>query len=177
MVKVPFWAHPKSWRLSRGTYSYSKARVEYEYSDSYEKKLALLNLELDYNRKTLADHTTEKFKLDYEYNKNNIPQRKYEKEMANLKGEIYFNDNARYVETEEGSGTIVFDLDWNDKFVEYLRDQGYDAPTAEQAVDMWFTNLCKQVGGEEEFAEDLDIKRTWNKRTKLCFLRRNSRIL
>ena len=66
MIKVPFWLHPKSYKLSKGTYSYTKAKIEYEVNPGFERKIALLDLELDYNRIDKKEHEKQKLLLDYE---------------------------------------------------------------------------------------------------------------
>ena len=42
-----------------------------------------------------------------------------------------------------------FELDWNEYFVVQLRSAGYTGATDEEIVDQWFTELCRNVGGEE----------------------------
>jgi hypothetical protein len=42
-----------------------------------------------------------------------------------------------------------FELDWNDYFVLQLRTAGYAGESDEEVVDKWFTELCRNVGGEE----------------------------
>jgi len=42
-----------------------------------------------------------------------------------------------------------FELDWNEYFVVQLRSAGYTGDTDEEVVDQWFTELCRNVGGEE----------------------------
>lgn len=42
-----------------------------------------------------------------------------------------------------------FELDWNEYFVLLLRTTGYTGDTDEDVVDQWFTELCRNVGGEE----------------------------
>jgi hypothetical protein len=42
-----------------------------------------------------------------------------------------------------------FELDWNEYFVLQLRTAGYIGETDEAVVDEWFTELCKNVGGQE----------------------------
>lgn len=37
------------------------------------------------------------------------------------------------------------ELDWNEYFVLYLREQGYKGKTDEEVVDQWFTNLCNAI--------------------------------
>ena len=42
-----------------------------------------------------------------------------------------------------------FELDWNEFFVLQLRAEGYSGSTDEEIVDTWFSELCRNVGGEE----------------------------
>jgi hypothetical protein len=42
-----------------------------------------------------------------------------------------------------------FELDWNEYFVLMLRNNGYTGITEEEIVDQWFSDLCREVGSEE----------------------------
>jgi len=42
-----------------------------------------------------------------------------------------------------------FELDWNEYFVLMLRQNGYTGVTDEEIVDQWFSDLCREVGSEE----------------------------
>jgi hypothetical protein len=42
-----------------------------------------------------------------------------------------------------------FELDWNEYFVSMLRNNGYTGTTDEELVDQWFSDLCREVGSEE----------------------------
>ena len=42
-----------------------------------------------------------------------------------------------------------FELDWNEYFVLQLRSNGYTGNTDEEVVDIWFQELCRNVGSEE----------------------------
>jgi len=42
-----------------------------------------------------------------------------------------------------------FELDWNEQFVSMLRGNGYTGVTEEEIVDQWFSDLCREVGSEE----------------------------
>lgn len=35
-----------------------------------------------------------------------------------------------------------FKLDWNDEFVEYLKENGYSGDTDELIVEKWMQNIC-----------------------------------
>jgi len=38
-----------------------------------------------------------------------------------------------------------FELEWNAAFVISLRNHGYIAPSPEETVDLWFTELCRNI--------------------------------
>jgi hypothetical protein len=41
------------------------------------------------------------------------------------------------------------ELDWNEYFVVQLKMAGYEGATDEEVVDQWFSELCRNLGGEE----------------------------
>ena len=41
-----------------------------------------------------------------------------------------------------------FELDWNEYFVLQLRTEGYAGSTDEEIVDAWFSELCRNLGGD-----------------------------
>jgi hypothetical protein len=47
-----------------------------------------------------------------------------------------------------------FELDWNEPFVVQLRLAGYKGDTEEAVVDLWFQDLCRNVG--QETGVDMD---------------------
>jgi hypothetical protein len=52
------------------------------------------------------------------------------------------------------------ELEWNKPFIDFLRKHGYEGATDEEVVDKWFTDLCKNIGGQMEeeakFVADAD---------------------
>ena len=43
-----------------------------------------------------------------------------------------------------------FELDWNDEFVNMLRQSGYEGQSEEEIVDRWFQTLCRTIGNEQQ---------------------------
>ena len=43
-----------------------------------------------------------------------------------------------------------FELDWNDLFVQQLRESGYSGKNPEDVVNLWFNDLCRSVAQEQE---------------------------
>ena len=42
-----------------------------------------------------------------------------------------------------------FELDWNDEFVNMLKQNGYIGESEEEIVDRWFQSLCRTIGNEQ----------------------------
>ena len=42
-----------------------------------------------------------------------------------------------------------FELDWNDEFVNNLKQHGYLGQSDEEIVDRWFQTLCRTIGNEQ----------------------------
>ena len=42
-----------------------------------------------------------------------------------------------------------FELDWNDQFVEKLKEAGYTGPTPDIIVNQWFMEVCRNIALEE----------------------------
>ena len=45
-----------------------------------------------------------------------------------------------------------FELEWNPAFVQFLRNSGYQGATAEDIVDAWFTDMCRNVSMDSDAA-------------------------
>lgn len=48
----------------------------------------------------------------------------------------------------ENPSNGFFELDWNEYFIVLLKSHGYDGPSEESIVDVWFQNLCRNIGNE-----------------------------
>lgn len=60
-----------------------------------------------------------------------------------------------------------FELEWNPAFVKHLIEHGYYGPTAEDVVDQWFTELCRNISldkiSADSFIADANRVATVNK--------------
>lgn len=70
------------------------------------------------------------------------------KEKATAKKEPWVSVLETHVNPENPSNGF-FELDWNEYFIVLLKSHGYDGPTEESIVDIWFQNLCKNIGNEQ----------------------------
>jgi hypothetical protein len=69
------------------------------------------------------------------------------KELATEKKEPYI----AVLETKVNKDNVrngFFELDWNEYFVLQLTEAGYIGVTEEEIVDLWFQELCRNVGAE-----------------------------
>lgn len=70
------------------------------------------------------------------------------KERANEKQEPWVTVLDTHVNPENPRNGF-FELDWNEYFVAMLRQNGYTGITDEEIMDQWFSDLCREVGSEE----------------------------
>ena len=71
-----------------------------------------------------------------------------EKEEATKNGEPW----VAVLDTKINEDNIrngFFELDWNDEFVNMLKQNGYQGESQEEVVDRWFQTLCRTVGNEQ----------------------------
>jgi len=171
---IPFSMWPAHWGLAGKSREIAKA--EYELTGyELEKRLLELkeedlepadfirkNAELDFkygkiDKDTLDRKLADTIKdekqrnlalLELDYRAGKIVQLEYEKQNATIRGEPWVNmvsmDFSKKTSLE-GS----FELDWNEAFVEKLKSEGYQAPSADLIVNQWFMELCRNVAMEE----------------------------
>ena len=158
---------------------------EYEYGvneekyknkkEGHEYKLAKINLDKKYNHITVKDYDYQvndiinqpstyewqKNKIDLDLQYGSINQQQYDKSLCTIKGEPYFEViNGRFDTPDEdsiGTGGFSFELDYNDIFVQKLKDEGWTGHSDQQIVDEYFKEICKQVGYEEEIFSQENI--------------------
>ena len=69
------------------------------------------------------------------------------KELANEKNEPYIAVLDTKVNADNPRNGF-FELDWNEHFVVQLRLAGYTGANEEEIVDIWFQDLCRNIGQE-----------------------------
>jgi len=187
---------PGAWGLKGKTREVAKAEYElvgYDLerqllilseADLDEKEYARKHIELEhkYGRSTaqqyhralidLIDNEKQKALalLELDHREGKIKELEYGKQMATLKGEPWVN----VVSMDFGGKTALegsFELDWNDSFVDKLREAGYAGPTPDSIVNQWFMEVCRNVAMEEfdgtgdftaDSAANLETMKRWN---------------
>jgi len=69
------------------------------------------------------------------------------KEVATERGEPWVGVLDTKVNAENPRNGF-FELDWNENFVVQLRLAGYKGESDEMVVDLWFQDLCRNIGNE-----------------------------
>lgn len=163
---IPFKYLPASWGL-KGK-SYTRAKLEYELSGI---ELAIKLAELDFNGKTLSQKLLE---IDKEFNV--IDEETFERDYRKLEATTDLDKQLIDLEVDLKFKKIIdkeyakkrstlmnepwvdilgldmkkgaFDLDWNDQFVDELRQKGYQGMNSVAIVQNWFDTLCSQIAIE-----------------------------
>jgi hypothetical protein len=178
-MKIPFSMLPASWGLKGKSRKIAQleyeltgeeldrelAKVNFEYD---EKGLKLQNIKLDlkYGRTTEYDAKIAEVEigftgdektlalLDVNYHFGKINDHEYNKGVATLNKEPWVAVVDSNFDQKEGLSGFSFKLDFNEPFVEMLRESGFEGVVDEQVVNEWFNELCKQIASEEEFLGD-----------------------
>ena len=111
---------PKTWFLSDEEYKRSEARQISNEKDM-EERFSEIDLEFD-----------------------RITQEEHDKKVATLNGEAYVKVVNIDLDTDS-PGAGFFELDFNEHFVEYLANSGYEGVEPDEIVDNWFNDLCKNI--------------------------------
>lgn len=87
-------------------------------------------------------------KLKSLFGRQNEQQTISEKDQATARGEPYVKVVEVTLSPDE-PGNGYFELDWNELFVKKLIQSGYTGNSQEEIVDQWFTELCRNIAGQE----------------------------
>lgn len=196
MFKLPFGYMPGHWGLAGKTREIARAEYELE---GYDLKKKLLEINVDnyaskeYNKKIIDlnfehgkitkqeqlrqlvaliedDHQRALAVLELDYKEGKITDTQYQKQTATLKSEPWvtvLNLGFGGKQSLEGS----FELDWNEFFVDGLRESGYVGPTPDSIVNQWFMEVCRNIAMEEfdgtgdftsDSAANLETMKRWN---------------
>ena len=143
-TKLPFSMMPASWGLKGKTRAIAEAEYYYE-GEELERVLAGIDADTP-EQKTLAE-------LEVDYKNGNIGVSEYEKKVAEIKEEPYVNVLKLDVNPENAKAGYM-ELDWNDHFVKFLHENGYNGDSDEAVVNKWFNDVCRTVLVQE--MADLD---------------------
>lgn len=168
MAKLPFWLFPGSWGLAGKTrkiaeaeYYFSGYELETELAKINHDRLdilqkALLEIEKKYNKiseyeydQYVAklennDDTKQKVALlDVELKHEKISETEHEKQRANLLKEPWVSMPKINWDPINKNKTY-FELDYNDYFIKYLRDNNYSG-SDDEVLNRWLNDICISV--------------------------------
>ena len=138
-TKLPFSMMPASWGLNGK--SRLRAEAEYYYAgEDLEKKLAVIDADNE-DEAQIAE-------LRVDLKNENIGKVEFEKKVAGIRKEPWVNVLELGVNPENAQAGYI-ELDWNDEFVNMLKQSGYEGKSEEEIVDRWFQTLCQTIGNEQ----------------------------
>ena len=169
---IPFGCWPGHWGLRGKTRE--RARAEYELQGrELEAELARIDhddlrkrdiklAEIDHRHKLLTDHEYEQrvieltheegndrelalLELNHKHNK--INQNDYEKRKAELLNEPWVNVIKLSWNPQDPTQSY-FELDYNEQFIQFLRDNGYTYTLETQVIENWLNDVCRSVAND-----------------------------
>lgn len=91
----------------------------------------------------LPDGKEKKLKqLQLKHQHREISDNEYNKQKATIDGESYINVIKVDLD-DDGNGS--FELDWNDLFIEELKEAGIKGKTEEDIASQWLDSICKSI--------------------------------
>lgn len=171
--KIPFKFLPASWGLRGKARALAEAEyylegyeldmrvAEITASTDYDREIAQLEVKLRHDKVTEAQGQAAQLdiqfrhgkitqtehdisKLDQDLAAERISQDAYDKRVATIRKEPWVNV-IRIGINPENPGAGYFELDWNEEFVEFLQQSGYDGRSDEEIVNKWFNQVCNTV--------------------------------
>jgi len=115
--------------------------------DEYIEKLKDVNI--DEWKKHASDIDIQKHNLLQDFRNGKIIENDYNREMATLDKQPYVNV-VKIVMDKTEKGNHYFELDWNQYFVDELKQNGYTGSNADDIVDQWFVALATAIASESE---------------------------
>jgi hypothetical protein len=166
---------PASWGLSGDAYAVAEAHYYHE-GEELDRALAIINNRTDpvalarknididvcYGKSTPYDAARQKINispllgvdrevalLEIECKFDKMSQSEFEKQRATLKDEPWIAIISSGFDPEQGLDGVFFEFDWNERWIEFLKLNGYVGHSDEQIVDDWFTDVCRSHNATE----------------------------
>lgn len=119
---------------------------------------------------TGSEHATDlpfaRLELDKKYGK--LTAKEFDKAVYSLGGRPWVDVVESGFEEKDGSDGFMFELDWNDAFIQMLRSEGYNGSSEDAIVEQWFEDkaldnylgvLAEQMDEIGEDPEDAHVRR------------------
>lgn len=168
MAKLPFWLFPGSWGLAGKTRQIAEAeyyftgydlevelaKINHANPDMLKKSLLDIDKkyekisEYEYDQAVAKIENTDRAKqevalLDVELKHEKITAVEHEKQRANILKEPWVSMPKISWDPINKSKTF-FELDYNDYFIKYLRDNNYSG-SDDEVLNRWLNDICISV--------------------------------
>ena len=127
---IPFWCYPQHWHL-RGD-ERKRAKAHFTLS-GLELRRALHDIDFEPGT---VEHLIEGYGIDFEEGR--LTERELEKLTKTALKESYIGGDVKY----QGDGGVFFDLDWNEYWIEELKENGYTGENDDEIMQKYFSALC-----------------------------------
>ena len=180
---IPFRFTPASWGLKGKSYQKAEAEyylegeeldkklIEIEYDSFNENEKNLQLLKIDYKYSNLSKYDFEKKSLELLYDNKELNtklldldlkygylnEREHQKKINSLNNEPWVGViNSDYDSNSKTDG-FYFELDWNDNFINMLKEHNYTGNSDYEIVEKWFKDVCINTALENDdgFFENL----------------------
>lgn len=115
-----------------------KAEIQHAHGiiTDHEREIVIAKLE--------ADETTRMINLlDAAIRHGSMDPIEGDKQIATLKGEPWIRVINDGLSADKSIDGFFFEFDWNDLWIEQLKDAGYMGATEEAIVESWFQEICR----------------------------------
>jgi len=169
---IPFSWMPGSWGLKGKTYERAKAEydldgydreiklAELDLPDGIEKQKELIRINSKYGKITeyemeseiakllKDDNSIAKAQLEIDLRHHKINENEYQKRKATINKEPWVSVVNIGLNKDKPTIAGELELDWNDEFVNKLKQEGHIGPSDYAIVEQWFNLFCAAVAAE-----------------------------
>ena len=132
--------------------------------EEYKSKLKYLDIEKWIS--LLDDREQYLYNLETKLSSGKIGKGEYDKEILTLEGKPYIAITNIEFDPENGIG---MEFDWNEYFIEELKESGFKGNSDQDLVDDWFNSFSAMVASQSDkviLTDPEDIRRVTKKKNK-----------
>lgn len=130
-------------------YNYQVEMADLTHAKNDERERAFLVIERDFNKISSEEYDRAMVALDFagdellletmhlDFKEGKITENEYAKQVANINGTAWVAGDIKL----DGKGKPFMEMDWNEAFIEGLRDKGYSGLNDEEIIGTWWTNV------------------------------------
>ena len=133
--------------------------------EEYKEKIK--NLDKDKWILLLDDDERYVYDLEVKLKEGKITQETYKKEILTIEKKPYIS--ILNIEFDDEQSQYMFEFDWNEYFINELKDNGFKGVTDEDLVNEWFTAFSAMVASESDkviLTDPEDIRRVTKRKNK-----------